>query len=165
MKILYLKKANDDLVSWCTCGDGRIALPGQLDCPWCGCGWLFSCLTCRKAFTFAEGVEIEADLRDLARQDLAKRWRTEADEEDLDAWVDAMQALLEGVELGKRYVVLDWEVIPADASGVEFEGLHAAHQLPYVPQVQALEDASIREEVLENVDYWTSRALPEEDED
>jgi hypothetical protein len=57
---LYLAKANDDLVSHCRCArpDALISSPCQMDCPWCGCGWLFICSRCRKAFTFAQAVEV-----------------------------------------------------------------------------------------------------------
>jgi hypothetical protein len=56
-KIVCLKKANGDLVSFCRWGDVHITYPPQLSCPWCGCVWLFACIACRKAFTFAQGVE------------------------------------------------------------------------------------------------------------
>ena len=60
-KHLYLRKANDDLVSNCRCAkaEALITAPCQMDCPWCGCGWLFICSHCRKAFTFAEAFEVE----------------------------------------------------------------------------------------------------------
>jgi hypothetical protein len=50
-KHLYLRKANDDFVSHCKCpkADSLISSPGQMDCPWCGCGWLFICSRCNKA--------------------------------------------------------------------------------------------------------------------
>ena len=47
-KIVYLKKASNELISHCGCEESRISYPAQMDCPWCGCGWLFSCITCRK---------------------------------------------------------------------------------------------------------------------
>ncbi len=68
-KIIYLKKANDDLVSNCKCNDGRITYPPQQDCPWCGCGWLFTCISSRKAFTFAAGIELETNWEELATAD------------------------------------------------------------------------------------------------
>src|SRR6266566_1407987 len=55
--MIYLRKANDNLVSHCKCDEAYISAPSQMDCPWCGCGWLFTCSHCRKAFTFAEAVE------------------------------------------------------------------------------------------------------------
>lgn len=59
MSILYLVKKNDDVISHCKCEESFVGEEGQLDCPWCGCGWLFSCSKCRKAFTFSEAAEIE----------------------------------------------------------------------------------------------------------
>ncbi len=39
-KTVYLVKANDDLVSHCRCERTFIGAPSQIDCPWCGCGWV-----------------------------------------------------------------------------------------------------------------------------
>ena len=80
MSIIYLVKANDDLVSHCQCEQGIIAEPGQVGCPWCGCGWLFSCIKCRKAFTFATAVEIDKTWEELAREDLYSYFKQEPDE-------------------------------------------------------------------------------------
>ena len=41
-KTIYLEKDNDQLVSFCSCEPAYITYPPQLDCPWCGCGWLFT---------------------------------------------------------------------------------------------------------------------------
>lgn len=46
-KTIYLIKDNDDLCSHCACETAYITFPPQMDCPWCGCGWLFSCTACR----------------------------------------------------------------------------------------------------------------------
>lgn len=54
MKHKFFFKADDDVLSHCTCTDAPAQSSSQLDCPWCGCGWLISCATCGKAFTFAE---------------------------------------------------------------------------------------------------------------
>jgi hypothetical protein len=69
----FLTKASDMVISHCRCPseNALIMFPAQMDCPWCGCGWLFTCRTCRKAFTFATAVEVEASLEELARQDLS----------------------------------------------------------------------------------------------
>lgn len=60
-KHLYLRKANDGFVSHCKCdkADALISSPSQMDCPWCGCGWLFICSRCCKAFTFVEAVQVD----------------------------------------------------------------------------------------------------------
>jgi hypothetical protein len=163
MKITYLKKASDDLISFCSCGDGRMAFPAQMDCPWCGCGWLFSCITCRKAFTFAKGVEIEGTWEEIARDDIRNKWKEEPSEEDVASWIEAMKEILADVQVGERYVILDGSVIQADADNVKFDGWAAHHEFPTMPQVRALANKAILDEELGNREYWTSNALPEDE--
>jgi hypothetical protein len=163
MSIVYLRKANADLVSHCSCGDGRVGFPAQADCPWCGCGWLFTCISCRKAFTFAEGVETEATWENLAREDFRKKYRDEPSEEDVADWVEVMKEVLADVEVGRRYVILDGTVFAAEATNVEFDGWYAHHTLAALPQVQGLTDDSAVGEVLRNPDYWYTNALPDPD--
>ena len=62
--VKYIAKANNDVLSHCQCADTLAAGPAQLDCPWCGCGWLFSCIKCRKAFTFGRVVSAPVDSAD-----------------------------------------------------------------------------------------------------
>jgi hypothetical protein len=69
-RLIYLQKDNDDLVSHCRCREAFISYPPQMDCPWCGCGWLFSCIKCRKAFTFARAVEVNDSWEELACRDI-----------------------------------------------------------------------------------------------
>jgi hypothetical protein len=161
-KIIYLAKENDDLCSHCSCETAYITFPPQMDCPWCGCGWLFSCITCRKAFTFARGVEVDESWDELARRDLAA-WHRPPTDEDVEEWIKAMKALLSKVEVGKQYICLDGYIIPTDASGVRFRGWHSEHDLDFVPQVAALDDYFVMENILSSVDYWRARAIPRED--
>lgn len=161
-KIIYLVKDNDDLCSNCSCETAYITFPPQMDCPWCGCGWLFSCTCCRKAFTFARGVEVDESWEELARRDLAA-WHRPPTEDDIEEWIKAMQALLSKVEIGKQYVCLDGYIIPSDASGVSFRGWHSEHDLDFVPQVAALDDYFVMENILSNVEYWRTRAIPQND--
>jgi hypothetical protein len=163
VKITYLKKASDEVISFCSCGDGRVSFPAQMDCPWCGCGWLFSCMTCHKAFTFAEGVEIEGSWEDLAREEVRNKWKREPEEDDIASWVEGMKEILANVELGKRYVIIDGNVIPVDATGVKFNGWHARHEFAELPQVQALSNKSALDAKLGQRGYWTSNAVPEEE--
>lgn len=164
MGIVYLKKANDDVVSHCDCKDGRVTYPAQMDCPWCGCGWLFSCISCRKAFMFAEGVELDTTWEALAREDMRGMGLKKPSAEDIASWIDDMQGILEDVEPGELYVILDGAVIPADCAGCEFEGWYARHDLNSLPQVDALSDSSIIDSLLANPEYWQANAI-EEDED
>lgn len=163
--MIYLVKDNDELVSHCTCEEARIAYPGQVDCPWCGCGWLFSCMTCRKAFTFARGVELDVDPREFALIDLSRRFGREPTEEELDRWVEAMPMMLEDVERGKRYVYLDGFFIPANETEFEVEGWFGLHTFDRVPQIEALEDPELLDAVLANADYWRSVEITEEDDE
>src|SRR4051794_39312237 len=100
-----------------------------MDCPWCGCGWLFACVNCRKAFTFAEGVLVPEPWEETALRDL-RGWKTQPSDEDVAGWVDAMKELLADVRVGERYVCLDGLINPADATSVRFEGWHSRHDLP-----------------------------------
>src|SRR5438874_12347121 len=100
---IYLRKANDDLVSHCGCDltDALISSPGQLDCPWCGCGWLFVCKQCRKAFTFAEGVEIDESWEDTGDRAVRALYQRDPEPGEVAEWVGFMQILLTRVQLGK----------------------------------------------------------------
>ena len=77
-------KANDEVLSFCACQQPLVALPGQLDCPWCGCGWLASCIECRKAFTFAKVVDVDLTYEQIVRRDAINRGAIIA--EHLTAW-------------------------------------------------------------------------------
>jgi hypothetical protein len=161
---IYLVKDNDDVCCHCTCETAYITFPPQMGCPWCGCGWLFTCMSCRKAFTFARAVEVDETWNQLAVRDLRGAWRKPPEQKDVDGWIGAMKELLADVELGKQYVCLDGLFIPTDATGVSFRGWHSEHDLDFVPQVEALTDRSIVERLLANRDYWESRRVPTEDE-
>jgi hypothetical protein len=159
---VYLAKDNGELVCQCSCREALITFPPQMDCPWCGCGWLFTCIECRKAFTFARGVRVAESWEELARRDLTNRGHKTVSPEDIDRWVTGMQQILADVEVGKRYVCLDGAIIPADAGAIQFEGWHSRHDLDFVPQVAALKDPAVRTEILSSTKYWEANALPRE---
>jgi hypothetical protein len=163
---IYLAKANNDVVSHCQCAEALITYPPQLDCPWCGCGWLFTCIECRKAFTFAKGVIVEESWEQTAMRDLrtwqeddgsVSPWAPEGGE--VAKWIEVMKDLLSEVRVGEQYVCLDGLIIPTNATSVRFEGWHSRHDLPFVPQVQALRDRSVVSSLLSNPEYWQSAAL------
>jgi hypothetical protein len=158
---IYLVKANDRLVSHCRCGDGQVTFPPQMDCPWCGCGWLFTCVSCRKAFTFATGIVVNESWEETARRDLRGRSKEDPSDEEVDDWVAAMKELLSDVTEGAEYVCLDGTVIPTTEAEIRFEGWHSWHDLPYVPQVAALSDPSVLQSTIGDPEYWRSTALPE----
>jgi hypothetical protein len=161
---IYLKKANDDLVSHCRCADALITFPPQMDCPWCGCGWLFTCIKCRKAFTFTEGVMVNESWEETGTRDLQNKWKSEPSEEDVSLWVGAMKELLADVQVGQLYVCLDGLFIPTTATSLRFSGWHSRHELPFVPHVRALADQSILDSLLGAREYWQRTAKPPETE-
>ena len=161
---IYLAKVSTDLVCWCNCAEALMAFPPQENCPWCGCGWLFSCIECRKGFTFAHGVSVDESWEDLARRDMTNYGVESISQEDIDRWVSVMRELLAEVKVGTKYVCLDGAIIPADAGAVQFEGWHSRHDLDFVPQVAALEDRSVLKNLLSNVRYWRANALVSENE-
>ena len=165
-RTLYLVKASNDYVSWCECEDAPIGLPRQESCPWCGCGWLFTCIHCRKAFTFARAVLLAEPLEDLARLQapMVRRLlfpdgreikntiaRTAAD------WCALMRPFLRGLELGKTYVYFDGAVVRTDAGTVRLAGKRRSHDIAFVPQVRALTDPGAADPILKSVDYWTEQ--------
>ncbi|MEW4455468.1 hypothetical protein AB1L30_22555 [Bremerella sp. JC817] len=162
---LFLKKANDDLVSHCKCSPSVwIAGPGQLDCPWCGCGWLFICPQCRRAFTFAVAESCDLTWEELAWHDLKTRYSEPPTDEEVEMWIDCMKSVVGDLEEGKQYVYLDFYAIPVDAENFDFDGMFSQHKLLWVPQVQALTKPAIVDEVLSNPDYWLDRRIDIDDE-
>lgn len=157
---IYLAKANNDLLSYCKCKRALITHPPQMDCPWCGCGWLFSCIKCRKAFTFAVGVEVKESWEDTAIRDIRNGgWEEKPSKNSVKLWITAMKAFLEDVEPGQTYVYLDGYMIPIDAEPVQFEGWHSRHDFKKLPQVAALKTKSIVDKILGNRNYWQKTAL------
>ncbi|NQZ10978.1 MAG: hypothetical protein HRT35_27815 [Algicola sp.] len=154
MSIIHLVKANDDLVSHCKCQQGIVGEPGQMDCPWCGCGWLFSCSKCRKAFTFAIAVEIDKTWEELASEDLYSYNKQTPVVASIADWIENMKAMTGHIELGKSYVYLDGAFIPADMQDFKISGWKTTHKFDTVPQVAALEEPGVIELILSNPDYW-----------
>src|SRR5437868_4230473 len=105
----YLRKANDDFVSHCKCNkvDALISSPGQMDCPWYGCGWLFVCNQCRRAFTFAEAVEVEESWEVTADRSIRGRFQRPPEPGEVEEWIGFMKILLDGIETGQKYVYFD----------------------------------------------------------
>jgi hypothetical protein len=132
-----------------------------MDCPWCGCGWLFTCIACRKAFTFAKAVIVPQSLEELGRADLRGRWEKDPDPESLSEWIEWMRILLTPLQAGKLYVYFDGFYIPTDDIGIRQDGWHAHHDLKFVPQVEALRNADVIQAVLSNREYWETRKIPE----
>jgi hypothetical protein len=166
MAHIYLHKANDDLVSHCKCKntDALMSSPGQMDCPWCGCGWLFICRQCRMAFTFAEGIEVDESWEDTGECVILAQYNRKPETGEVEAWIGFMKILLKGVQPGEKYVYLDGYVIPANAEGITIEGWHSYHDLDYVPQVAARSNQEICDRLLCSRQYWESNRVEREDE-
>lgn len=162
---LFLKKANDDLISHCECEPVWISAPGQMDCPWCGCGWLFACPKCRQAYTFAEAATCDLTWEELAHLDLDTRYGEPPTDEDIEMWIDFMKQMTEDLEEGQQYVYLDGWAIPVDAEEFALQGVYADHELEMVPQVAAVEHPEVIEEVLANEEYWVARHVEFDDEE
>src|SRR5271166_289679 len=92
-KIVYLVKASDDLISHCACRNTIIGAPLQMDCPWCGCGWLFLCPKCRKPFTFARAEKVDLTWEELAHKDLDGKWGRQTTSKGIKDWIGFMQIL------------------------------------------------------------------------
>jgi hypothetical protein len=158
-KTLYLEKSCDDVISHCRCRNALITWPPQMDCPWCGCGWLFTCIECRMAFTFARGVLVDETLEEIGARDLRNRWKREPAAKDVIEWVGAMRILLKDVEVGREYVYLDGFFISSDAESVAFEGWAARHDLPRMPQSQARMGTDALDRSLGDIKYWRARRV------
>jgi len=157
-KHLYLRKLNDDMVSHCHCpsDDAWISSPGQMDCPWCGCGWLFICGRCGKAFTFAEAFETSEPWAQIAARVMPQFGDSKPTSAKVDSWIQFMKILLKEITSGQTYVYLDGWVISTRAKGVHLDGWHSRHDLDFVPQVVELAGESAIDEVLGSPDYWQS---------
>lgn len=160
--MIYLQKVNDEMVSHCHCGDGRVASPGQADCPWCGCGWLFSCIKCRKSFTFAIGVELDSTWEEIAREDVRNYYsgRKEPDDEKVEDLARSMKWFLEDVQAGELYVYLDGQIISVHERDLRLEGMYASLQFDEVPQLTALNDNDVIDSVLANAEFWRKHRRP-----
>lgn len=167
--MLTIAKASSQGVCHCTCQDAKMGVPDQLDCPWCGCGWLFSCQKCGKGFTFGKAVRVSTKLRDFVMADL-KQHELPAelmnDKDFVDGCVESIEEMLADLEEGKEYVYFDGVLIPTDYDGrVEFDGLFAAHDLPTLPHLALKEDRDAARHILGDPRYWNDRALPEMDDE
>jgi hypothetical protein len=133
---------------------------GQLDCPWCGCGWLICCCNCLSAFTFAEVREADISLVELARREMKSRGLP-VGEDEIAEWAQAMSELLDCFEIGDLVVYLDGSYWKADSTNIEFTGDFATHKLDRLPHFEALTDPPHLEAVLGNKDYWLARERPD----
>jgi hypothetical protein len=157
----YFFKASDAVLSHCACSNAPAQSEGQLDCPWCGCGWLISCLECGKAFTFAEVRATDVPLIEFGRREIASRRLKDVTEQDLDNWVEWMAETLDRFEVGDIVVYLDGHYWKRDATNVVFGGFYASHSLKRLPHAEALSDPGHLDRVLGDKRYWLQRERPD----
>lgn len=160
----WIYKDSDQLVSHCRCDVGISGCLPQLDCPWCGCGWLFTCAKCRKAFTFGRIDHIdEPELGLIARQQASLFTDGNPSPEAVALILEDFAALVKGHDVGERVVVLDGVLISADHAGaLKLAGLHAHHDLAWLPQRRAIEHPTVMSEILANGEYWHDRRIERE---
>ncbi len=161
----FLFKANNDGISHCVCEDEPAMSTTQLDCPWCGCGWLISCSKCKKAFTYAVIRHTDLSLVELGRREVESRGLTgKVTEEEIAEWAEAMAEDLEQFDEGQIVVYLDGSYFPVDATDVSFDGYFAHHDFKTLPHTEALEQPEKLSEILSDPGYWTERELAEHDD-
>lgn len=143
--MLYLQKSNQDGVCWCSCKvnpetlAGFATIPGlaQGDCPWCGCGWLFSCISCRKAFTFARTTHVDKTPEDIARLDLSGFLDRPLEDSDTSMVISSVDTLSHlSLDDGAAYAILDTRPVMLSRGPVRFMGLYGYHDLPELPQLK-----------------------------
>ncbi len=161
---LHLERANTRGICHCTCERALVAAPSQLGCPWCGCGWLFCCMMCGKAFTYAKPVLIDYPLRELVERDLlARGWKRD------DEWFESETAyladLMSDIEEGCEYVYLDGVIFPLDTREIEFDGLHSHHRFATLPHADELENPGALDAAIGDAAYWEARRLPPQDDE
>lgn len=163
-KTVYPTKApGPQPICFCLClpEEALIAEPGQMDCPWCGCGWLFACTRCRKGFTFAVAKEVPFSLREIARGDIT-RFGAQLSVLAVDTWVSDMTAMLHGITLGERYAYLDGAVHRADPGlVVRFTGLYGSHLLPRLPHCTPHATSQFLQDMLGR-GYWRTAKTEKE---
>ena len=157
----FLFKANDEVLSFCTCEGQPAMSTGQLDCPWCGCGWMISCSNCTKSFIFAEVRETDIPLIELGRREAAARGLTDVSEQDAAEWAEGMAEAFADFEVGDIVVYLDGHYWHRDATDIAFDGYFASHRLSRLPHAEALADPPLLDRVLGDANYWLDSELPD----
>ncbi len=134
---------------------------GQMDCPWCGCGWLITCSKCSKAFTYAEIKETDVPLIELGRREVERRGLTSVTKKEIEDWALAMQEDLAKFSVGQIVIYLDGEYLPIDEENIQLEGWYARHDLVRLPHYEALKNPQLLNDKLGDSSYWLSRELPD----
>ena len=160
-----LEKANDDLISFCKCEEGAYASECQADCPWCGCGWLFTCVRCGMSFAFAKVIETEVSPQQVVQLEYSRRFEREFALDDDDVVEKAVWLNHEIMNLprGTLCVFVDGKILPLNRINMEFDGRFAHHKFGILPQLAAHGSRSAIMKHLGNIHYWLERELQEEE--
>jgi hypothetical protein len=75
-----------------------------------------------------------------------------------------MKILLKDVEPGSVYVYFDGYVVPTTATGISIDGWYARHDLDFVPQVVAMVDSALSDDLLWSREYWQANRIRRQDE-
>jgi len=159
--IKLLTKANDNVLSHCRCSKALASLPMQLDCPWCGCGWLIGCTQCRRAFTYARVVEVDGDYESFIRNDRRRGKYADLDPSELDDYASWLESALADIEVGATTVYLDGMYFDVEATPGTFVGLYATHHFQQLPHFVAFQEPAYLRATLGERSYWLERALPQ----
>jgi hypothetical protein len=155
----YLVRSSRDTICWCDCSSAMVTPPGmgQMACPWCGCGFLFSCLRCRLAFTFAKCVDMPLTSKQIVREDYRTYFSgKEPDANDVKLLSEHLEAATDTLVLGCEYVVLDGRLLRVDRHG-HFIGSYGRHTLDRLPHADHRQD---RDALVRSLDrnYWLKAA-------
>lgn len=153
---LHLERSSTDGLCFCECERALVAVPDQLGCPWCGCGWLFSCAFCGKAFTYAKPVSVNTPLAEIVERDFLGRG-LKKDRSMIREGVDYMEWMLGQVQEGIEYVYFDGYPLPLDIKNIKLEGKFGVHLIKSLPHVKERKVPGTLEKELSRVSYWTRR--------
>ena len=148
-------KANNDCISWCECDATIASYPAQIECPWDGGGWLFTCISCRKAFTFGRIASSDRTLKELALADIRGRGLKPPTKELIVDWVRFMKRELDPLPEGQEVAYLDGKIFPVDHAPVRFRGWHSDHALDVLPHRKRC--GVNLQQFFGDVDYWRGR--------
>ncbi|MGG7568419.1 hypothetical protein ACQ5SO_19880 [Rhodovulum sp. DZ06] len=155
---LILKAGGDHPISFCDCdpqADFAVATSGQLDCPWCGCGWLFTCSRCRRAFTWGVVADSTRTAEEVARHlaGLGPDDAVGAEDREEYEWLEHG---LRDLAPGTRVVLLDGGILPLDEP-VDLHGWMSRHRFDRLPHLDAPSAAAL-DALFGDKTYWLERA-------
>lgn len=150
----HLEKASNSGVCHCECERSLVAAPDQLDCPWCGCGWLFSCCRCGRSFTYAKPVRLTTPVSEIVEMDFRGRGYPTLKAAFFRSVSRWMREALASVEPEKEYVYFDGYFVPLDVRRVTIDGRHGSHRVVTLPHARELKSPGALERALGRPAYW-----------